>query len=90
MGAALSLWSVGIVAGENLKRLAMLCYQTSSDALNALTDLLGGHDPQIAIGKLLHKHRGTRRIATSLELSWDRDDVAVPYAANLDDLHDSQ
>jgi hypothetical protein len=41
--------SIRIVVGEDLKRLAMLRHQTAADVAYALADLLGGHDPQIAI-----------------------------------------
>lgn len=87
MGAGLLLRGVGVVVGEDLKRLAMLCHQTSSNIADTLANLLGGHDPQIATRKLLHKHRGTGGIATGLELTRERDDVAVADAADLDDLH---
>jgi len=43
--AALSLWSIGVVVGKDLKSLAVLCHQTSSDVADALADLLSGHDP---------------------------------------------
>jgi hypothetical protein len=75
------------VVGEDLKCLAMLCHQALSDVADALADLLGGHDPQIAIRKFLHEHRGARGIAAGLKLPRDRDDVAVADATNLDDLH---
>lgn len=55
------------MAGENLKRLAMLCYETSSDVL------------QIAIGKLLHKHRGTSPCHPRLR-SFLRGPFATPFA----------
>jgi hypothetical protein len=43
--AALSLWTIGVVAGKDLKSLAVLCHQTPSDVADAVADLLGGHDP---------------------------------------------
>lgn len=75
------------MVGEDLKRLAMLCHQALADVADAPANLLGGHDPQIASRKLLDEHRGTRGIAVRLELSRDRDDVAVADATDLDDLH---
>jgi hypothetical protein len=86
-GSVLSLGGVGIMVGEDLKRLAVLCHQTPSDVANTLTNLLGGHDPQIATRELLHEHRRTRSIATGLELPWYRDHVAVANTTDLDDLH---
>jgi hypothetical protein len=87
--ASLSPRGVGIVAGEDLKRLAMLRYQPTADVADALADLLGGHDPQIAARKLLNQHGGTWGITMDLELAWNRDDVAVADATNLDDFHAS-
>lgn len=55
------------MVGEDLKCLGMFCHQTSSYVADALADLLGGHDPQIAIRELLHEHRGARSVAAGLE-----------------------
>ena len=43
--------------GENLQRLAVLGDNTLSNLADALADLLGGHDPQLASRELLHEHR---------------------------------
>jgi hypothetical protein len=50
LGHALPLRGVGVVIGEDLKRLAMLRDDALADVVDALADLLGGHDPQLAPG----------------------------------------
>jgi hypothetical protein len=89
LGHALPLRGIGVVIGENLERLTVLCDNALPDVVYALANLICGHDPQLAPWKLLHEHRGARDIALSLELSRDRDHVAVADTANLDDLHES-
>lgn len=86
-GADLLLRGVGVVVGEDLKCLGVLCDQTSSYVADALAHLLSGHDPQVAAWEFLDEYRRARGIAVGLELPWDRDDVAVADATDLDDLH---
>ncbi len=54
------------MTGEDPQRLAVFGDNALSNAADALADLLSGHDPQLASGKLLHEHRGARGIALAL------------------------
>lgn len=49
--------------GEDLERFAVLGHDALAYLANALADLLGGDDPQLATRKLLDQHRGAGGIA---------------------------
>lgn len=82
-----SLLGVGVVLGEDLKRLWMLGDHALAYAADPLAQLVGRDDPQLAAGELFDEHRSAGRVALRLELTRNRHDVAVPDATNLDDLH---
>jgi hypothetical protein len=48
--------SGGVVFGKDPQRFAVLVHNSLPDAADALADVLGGHDPQVAPWKLLHEH----------------------------------
>lgn len=76
------------MAGEDLHRLAVLADDARRDLRDALAYPVSWEDAKLAVGKFFDQDRRARRVAARLELTRDRDDVAVADAANLHDLHD--
>jgi hypothetical protein len=78
---------VGVVLGEDPQRLGPLAHEPPADVADPLPHLIRAHDPELALRRLLDEHRGPGHEPAGLELPRQRDDVAVPDAANLDDPH---
>ena len=78
---------IRILIRQDPKRLAAFGDHPLSDLPDPLPNIVGRHDAELAVGQLLYKHGGAGRVTSTLELTRDRNDVAVTHAPDFDDLH---